>query len=121
MLQGKNFVAFWNTSIYQICFFRFGHFEVAKSVIDHVVPCVSSEQMYFWLKGLSQVFEGERILNDISNSDVIDRISNANAKLILGSSSIKAATPTYKNQEFQIGYCKLIKIRLNFLKLQISL
>ena len=72
---------------------------------------VSTEQMYFWLTGLSQVCKGEHALAAAAaegdegsgeGGDIVDRLAKANSDILLGISSITAATTQYKNHDFQI-------------------
>ncbi len=86
---------------------RYGHYEHASELFSAAVRAASSEQMYFWLTGLAQVCRGEHILTDSSESaDVVDRLAEANSNILLGISSINAATSQTRSQDFQIGYLK---------------
>lgn len=85
---------------------RYGQHFMASTLFRHTAPLSSSEQSYFWIKGLHQIFEGEMVLNNPDDSDLVRRISNGNKHLLLGSTSIKAATSQFKTQDFQINYVK---------------
>ena len=64
---------------------------------------VSTEQMYFWLTGLSKLCRGEHALTaEGDEGDIVDRLAKANSDILLGISSITAATTQYKNHDFQI-------------------
>jgi hypothetical protein len=84
---------------------RYGHFEHASELFSRTVAAASSEQMYFWLTGLSQACRGEHLLTDAEeNPDIVDRLAKANSSILLGISSINAATTQYKSHDFQIRF-----------------
>ena len=67
---------------------------------------MSSEHFYFWLTGLNQVCLGEHMLNNVGNSDLVDRLSSASANILEGLSTIRAASTQSQSQEFQVEYLK---------------
>ncbi len=75
------------------CYFR---------IVSSAAEDASSEQMYFWLRGLSKVFEGEARAADLSSGDLIERATSAVSLILKGQTAIKAATSPYRSQEFQI-------------------
>ena len=91
------------------------HFQ-AGELFAAAATAVSTEQTYFWLTGLSQVCRGEHALTadaaDFAHEgeeveaaeggDIVDRLAKANSDILLGISSITAATTQYKNHDFQI-------------------
>lgn len=86
---------------------RYGHFGQAGELFAAAATAVSTEQMYFWLTGLSQVCRGEHALTaEGDEGDIVDRLAKANSDILLGISSITAATTQYKNHDFQISYLK---------------
>ena len=88
----------------------------AGELFAAAATAVSTEQTYFWLTGLSQVCRGEHALTaDLASEgdeveeyegggDIVDRLAKANSDILLGISSITAATTQYKNHDFQIRY-----------------
>ena len=75
----------------------------AGELFAAAATAVSTEQMYFWLTGLSQVCRGEHALTaEGDEGDIVDRLAKANSDILLGISSITAATTQYKNHDFQI-------------------
>ena len=74
---------------------------------------VSSEHFYFWLTGLGQISLGEHYLNDVSNKDLLERLSLCQTNLLEGLSSIRAASVPSRSQEFQVQY---LKCRSEFLQ-----
>ena len=83
---------------------RYGHNHIASKLFSAISQVSYTEQFYYWLKGLKQVFLAENVLNNIENDDIVERITSANAVIIHGSTSIKAATSQSNTQEFQIRY-----------------
>ena len=80
----------------------------AGELFGAAASAVSTEQMYFWLTGLSELCRGEHALTaaavgEAEEGDIIvDRLAKANSDILLGISSITAATTQYKNHDFQI-------------------
>ena len=92
---------------------RYGHPDKAESIFNFLSDSVSSEHQYFWLLGLAQISEAEKILSDRSNDDIIARIKDANAKILEGHTSIMASATPNHQQKFQINY---LKCRSEFLQ-----
>ncbi len=80
---------------------RYGHHALASELASSSSTHASSEQMYFWTRGLAKVFEGEMAACDHTNEDVVERATRANALILKGCTLIKAATSPYRSQEFQ--------------------
>ena len=88
----------------------------AGELFAAAATAVSTEQTYFWLTGLSQVCRGEHALTadfaheegdaveEYEGGDIVDRLAKANSDILLGISSITAATTQYKNHDFQIRF-----------------
>lgn len=85
---------------------RYGHHGVASEVFQRVSVGVSSEHLYFWLTGLAQVCQGEYLLNDAGQKDLVDRLAEANVHILEGATSIRASTTPSRNQEFQAEYLR---------------
>ena len=91
------------------------HIFQAGELFAAAATAVSTEQTYFWLTGLSQVCRGEHALTadcadfapegeENEGGDIVDRLAKANSDILLGISSITAATTQYKNHDFQIRF-----------------
>ena len=92
---------------------RYGHHGVAADIFQRLTYSVSSEHFYFWLTGLSKICHGEHGLNNVSNKDLVERLSMASSHILEGLSSIRAASTPTRSQEFQVGY---LKCRSDFLQ-----
>jgi len=92
---------------------RYGHHGIASEIFKKITLTVSSEHFYFWLTGLEQICLGEHFLNDVSNNDLLDRLSLCQTHILEGLSSIRAASVPSRSQEFQVQY---LKCRSEFLQ-----
>ncbi len=93
---------------------RYGHHGIASEVFEKISCSVASEHLYFWNVGLSQVCKGEHALNDITEDDLVSRISTSNTHILEGLTSIRASYHVSKNQEFQIDF---LRCRSDFLQI----
>ncbi len=80
---------------------RFGHHKIASKVMNMAAEDAASEQMYFWIRGLAKVFQGEDAVSNVKNRDLVERVDEGTSFIIKGSTLIKASTSPYRNQEFQ--------------------
>lgn len=92
---------------------RYGHHGIAADIFQKLTYSVSSEHYYFWLLGLKQVCLGEHLLNDVSNKDLVDKLTVASSHVLEGLSSIRAASTPSRSQDFQVEY---LKCRSDFLQ-----
>ncbi|TRY73744.1 hypothetical protein TCAL_00974 [Tigriopus californicus] len=85
---------------------RYGHFDQAQLIFKELAGLVSSEHFYFWLTGMEHVCEGEALLSDSENTDIVARITSGKSSILLGIASFTAATTQSKHHEFQVSYLK---------------
>ena len=116
---------------------RYGHHGIASTILSNTANYVSSENLYFWLKGLSQICQGEHIISGMSDEGrektehmevdngiskkkkphVVEKLSMGNMKMQEGLDNLKAsATPqspaSSSHTNFQLEY---LKCRTEFL------
>ena len=109
---------------------RYGHHGIACDVLNTAANHVCSENFYFWLKGLSQICQGEyeisEIIDDINDDtdydysdmeyrkkrpNIVGKLSTGNMKILEGLDNLKAsATPqssaSSSHINFQLEYLK---------------
>ena len=73
---------------FSLCPIRYGHHGIAADIFQRLTYSVSSEHFYFWLMGLGKICNGEHGLNDVSNKDLVERLSMASSHILEGLSSI---------------------------------
>ena len=107
---------------------RYGHHGFAFRILENAANQVSSEKHYYWLKGLSQIYQGENRISGITDevesasvstikdpvlqkTHIIDKLSLGNMKVQQGLDNLKAsATPQspscFAHTNFQLEYLK---------------
>ena len=108
---------------------RYGHHDITYNILKTAANKVSSENLYFWLKGVSQICHGEYIISGMltdreeetmqiktengipkkKNPQIIEKLSMGNMKFQEGMDNIKAsATPqspaSTPHTNFQLEY-----------------
>ena len=73
---------------FSLCSIRYGHHGIAADIFQRLTYSVSSEHFYFWLMGLGKICNGEHGLNDVSNKDLVERLSMASSHILEGISLI---------------------------------
>lgn len=85
---------------------RYGHYSIGAEVFQSASKGSSSEHYYFWLNGLTEICRGEALLNDVTNTDLVDRLNQAQNSILSGRTSINASTTQTQTQEFQSEYLR---------------
>ena len=106
---------------------RYGHHGLASKILENSANQVSSENHYYWLKGLSQICQGEYKISGTTNeidddrqakndsskhkAHIIEKLSIGNMKVQQGLDNIKASgTPqspsSFAHANFQLEYLK---------------
>ena len=106
---------------------RYGHHGIASSILENTANQVSSENHYYWLKGMSQICRGEYKISGMTEEiednnkktknevkqrpHIVERLSQGNMKVQQGLDNLKAsATPqspsSSAHTNFQLEYLK---------------
>jgi len=89
---------------------RYGHHACAHEIYLKISQGVSSEHLYYWLTGLAQISHGEKTLagdGDNNTKDLIERLSQGNAGILEGHTTIKASAGTAsRSHEFRLNYLR---------------
>ena len=85
LVKSQLLIQSFNT--FSLCTTRYGHHGIAADIFQRLTYSVSSEHFYFWLMGLGKICNGEHGLNDVSNKDLVDRLSMASSHILEGLSS----------------------------------
>jgi integrator complex subunit 7 len=110
---------------------RYGHHGVASAILNNTANHVASENLYFWLKGLSQICQGEYKISGMEDAledktengktehdigkkkklHIVNKLSMGNMKVQEGLDNLKAsATPqspaSSSHTNFQLEYMK---------------
>ena len=116
---------------------RYGHHSIASAILSNAANHVSSENLYFWLKGLSQICQGENKISGMDDdtndeyshikleptsamkkaSHIVERLSMGNMKIQEGVENLKAsATPQSPASSAHINFqLEYLKCRSEFL------
>ena len=84
----KSQVVIQSFNTFSLCPIRYGHHGIAADIFQRLTYSVSSEHFYFWLMGLGKICNGEHGLNDVSNKDLVERLSMASSHILEGLTSI---------------------------------
>ena len=80
----KSQVVIQSFNTFSLCPIRYGHHGIAADIFQRLTYSVSSEHFYFWLMGLGKICNGEHGLNDVSNKDLVERLSMASSHILEG-------------------------------------